>query len=274
MNKPHFDSTAALATCIPDATMLAVPKDTSGVSMAVTRELLLRGARDLHLICVPQSGIQADVLVGAGVVRTIETSAVSLGEFGTGPRFAAAVRENTVRVLDSTCPAVYAALQAGQKGLPFIPLRGLIGSDVMARRSDWKIIDNPFGQDDPIALLPALRPDFALFHASLADRDGNVFIGRERELLTMAQAAKHTLVTVEQIVEGNLLEDDARAGAVIPAIYITGIALAPRGAAPLAYHDHYPQDEVVLARYARMARTKEGFDAFLDEWLENQATAV
>jgi glutaconate CoA-transferase, subunit A len=264
----------SLAGAIPDGSMLAVPKDSSGVAMAATKELIRHGVRDLHLVCVPTSGIQADLLIGAGAVRTIETSAVTLGEFGTGPRFAAAAKRGTVRILDSTCPAVYAALQAGQKGLPFIPLRGLIGSDVMARRTDWKMIDNPFGEDDPIALLPALRPDFALFHACMADAQGNVFIGREREVLLMAQAAKQTLVTVERVAEGNLLEDEARAGAVIPAIYITQIALAARGAAPLSYLESYEQDEAVLSRYARMARTEEGFQTFLHEWLQHDALTV
>ncbi|MSQ60080.1 MAG: CoA synthetase [Betaproteobacteria bacterium] len=261
----------SMARSVPDGAMLAVPKDSSGVAMAATRELIRRGVRDLHLVCVPTSGIQADLLAGAGAVRCIETSAVTLGEYGTGPRFAAAARQGTVHVLDSTCPAIYAALQAGQKGLPFIPLRGLIGSDVMARRADWKTISNPFGEDDPIALLPALRPDFALFHASMADRDGNVFIGREREVLLMAQAAKQTLVTVERMAEGNLLEDEARAGAVIPSIYITQLALAPRGASPLGYLDLYEQDEIMLGRYARMARTEEGFNAFVQEWLRHEA---
>lgn len=266
-----FLSLTELAAAIPDGAQIAVAKDTSGVAMAATRALLRRGVRGLHLIGVPQTGLQTDLLIGAGAVATLETSAVSLGEFGTGPRFAAAMRAGSLRMLDSTCPAIYAALQAGQKGLPFIPLRGLIGSDILARRTDWKVIDNPFGQDDPIALLPALRPDFALFHASMADRDGNVFIGREREVLIMAQAAHQTLVTVERIVESNLLADEARAGAVLPAIYVNGIALAPRGAAPLGYLDFYAQDETFVGAYARQARNQAGFDDMLARWLEAEA---
>lgn len=265
-----FVSVATLADQIPDGAMLAVPKDSSGVAMAATRALIKRGVRNLHLVCVPTGGIQADLLIGSGALRTIETSAVTLGEFGTGPRFAQAVKGDQLRVLDSTCPAVYAALQAGQKGIPFIPLRGLIGSDLLAQRRDWKVIDNPFGEHDPIALLPALRPDVALFHASMADRFGNVFIGREREVLLMAQAAKTTLVTVEKIVEGNLLDDDARAGAVLPAIYVTHIACVHHGAAPLGYLDLYAQDELLLSRYARVARTQEGFQAFVEDWLHSE----
>ena len=115
----------ALAAAVPNGAMLAIPKDASGAAMAATRELVRRKVRDLHLLCVPISGIQADILIGAGCVSTIETSAVSLGEFGTASRFVAALKDNNLRIVDSTCPAIYAALQAGQKGLPFIPLRGL-----------------------------------------------------------------------------------------------------------------------------------------------------
>jgi glutaconate CoA-transferase subunit A len=268
-----FCSLDALATAIPDGCMLAVAKDSSGVAMAATRALIRRGVRNLHLVCVPTGGLQAELLIGAGAVRTLETSAVTLGEVGPAPRFVSALRQGSLRMLDSTCPAVYAALQAGQKGLPFIPLRGLIGSDVLACRADWKVIDNPFATDDPIALLPALRPDVALFHATLADRNGNVFIGREREVLIMAQAAHRALVTVEEITDEDLLADDARAGAVLPAIYVSGIAHAPRGAWPLAFLDRYPPDNAFVARYVAAASTQEGFEAFLREWLGQTAAA-
>lgn len=257
----------SLSSLVPDGAVLAVPKTTAGVAMALTRELVRRNVHDLHLIGVPTSGLQADILIGAGCVRTIETSAVSLGEFGTGPRFAAAVRGRAVDVLDATCPAIYAALQAGIKGVPFIPLRGLIGSDVLARRSDWKVIDNPFADDDPIALLPAIRPDIALFHARKADRQGNVHIGRERELMMMAQAARRTLVTVEEIVADDLMADEATAPGTIASIYVSDIALAPRGAWPLALPDCYGLDAEVLADYAERARTAEGFRHFVRDWL-------
>jgi glutaconate CoA-transferase subunit A len=260
-------SLEALAAAVPEGALLAVAKDASGVAMAATRELVRRGVRGLHLLCVPISGMQADILIGAGCVRTLESSGVSLGEFGAAPRFVAALKERTLRMIDSTCPAIYAALQAGQKGIPFIPLRGLLGTDVLANRDDWKVIDNPFAPGDPIVVLQAKRPDVALFHASLADRFGNVFIGRERELLIMAHAAQRTLVTVEEITDDDLLQDQARAGAVIPSIYVDKVALAPRGAWPLGLVDRYPQDEAQVARYAALARTAEGFADYLNEWL-------
>ena len=166
---------------ITDGCVLAVPREVSGVPMAATRALIRRGIRRLHLIALPTSSLQADLLIGAGCVETIETSAVSLGEFGPAPRFAAAVTSGAIRVKDAICPALHAAFQAAEKGVPFMPLRGLIGSDVLTQRKDWKVVDNPFGNDDPIVLLPAIKPDLALFHAPLADREGNVWIGRDRQ---------------------------------------------------------------------------------------------
>jgi len=262
-----------LAAAVPDGAQLVVPSDNCGVAMAATRELLRRGVSGLHLVCVPTSGLQAEILIGAGAIATLETSAVTLGEFGPAHRFIDALKNARVRMLDATCPAVHAALQAGQKGLPFIPLRGLIGSDLLSSRADWKVIDNPFSPGDPIVLLPAINPDIALFHAPLADRAGNVYIGRWRELLTMAHASKQTFVTVEAISERDLFEDAKLAPGVVPAIYISRIALASQGAWPIGLPGHYGADETAISRYVQSAKTEEGFRRFVDEWLGETTTA-
>src|SRR5262249_52660983 len=192
---------------ITDGCMLAVPRETSGVAMAATRALIRRGVKRLHLVALPTSTLQADLLVGAGAVATLETSAVSLGELGPAPRFTAAVKARTIAMKDATCPAIYAALQAAEKGVPFMPLRGLIGSDLLTHRPEWQVIDNPFGNNDPVVLLPAIKPDVALFHAPMADAHGNIWIGRQRDLVTLAHAAAKTVVTVEEMRAGNLLDD-------------------------------------------------------------------
>src|SRR5207247_5016263 len=199
-----------------------------------------RAGRRLNLIALPTSSLQADLLIGADCVETIETSAVSLGEFGPAPRFTAAVTSGAVRVKDATCPALHAAFQAAEKGVPFMPLRGLLGSDVLAHRKDWKVIGNPFDDDDPIVLLPAIRPDVALFHAPLADREGNVWIGRDRELALMAHAAAKTVVTVEKLHDGNLFDDPSLAAGALGGFYVTTIALAPNGAWPLGLAAEFP----------------------------------
>ena len=263
------DSVDALAARVRDRAMVAVPRDTSGVSMAATAALIRRRVRGLHLVCVPTSGLQADLLIGAGCVATIETSAVTLGEFGLAPRFTAAVKAGTIELKDATCPAIHAGLQAAQKGIPFMPLRGVLGSDLVSHRDDWKVIDNPFAEaaGDPILLLPAIRPDVALFHAPRADRHGNVWIGLQRELMTMAHAARETLVTVEAIVDGDLLASDETAAGTIPSLYISAVAEAEFGARPLAFWDAYPAEAAQISDYARLARSQDGFARYVARYL-------
>jgi glutaconate CoA-transferase subunit A len=253
--------------CIGDGTMLVVPREVSGVPMAATRALIRRGVKRLHLIALPTSSLQADMLIGAGSIETLETSAVSLGEFGPAPRFSAAITGGLIRMKDATCPALHAALQAAEKGVPFMPLRGLIGSDLMKYRDDWKVIDSPFGNDDPIVLLPAIKPDVALFHAPMADRAGNVWIGRQRELATMAHAAAKTVVTVERLHDGNLLDDPMLAAGTLPGFYVEHVAIAERGAWPLPLPDHYAADAEHLALYAKLAASGEGFAEYLDRYV-------
>ena len=220
---------------IADGCMLLIPRESSGVPMEATRALI---RRRLHLVTCPTSTLQADLLIGAGCVEMLETSAVSLNEFGAAPRFIAAVTSGAIRLKDTTCPALHAALQATEKGVPFMPLRGLIGSDVLAHRGDWRTIDNPFGSDDPIVLIPAIKGDVALFHAPMADRDG-----------------KKTILTVETLHDGNLLDDPQLAAGTLAGFYVEAVALAPRGAWPLRLAEHYPTDAAHLAEYARLAVT-------------------
>jgi glutaconate CoA-transferase, subunit A len=265
---------AELVAGIGEGTLLAVPREYSGVAMEATRELLRAGTGGLRLLAVPTSGLQADVLIGAGRVASVEAAAIALGEAGLAPRFGAAMQAGSLAMRDSTCPAIHAALQAAEKGIPFMPLRGILGSDVLARRDDWRVGQNPFAAEpDPIVLLPALHPDVALFHAPRADTEGNVWVGRHRELATMAHAAARTLVTVEEVVDGDFLADPELAPGAIPAIYVTAIAIAPRGAWPLGLAGRYQADPDEIARYAAAARTDEGFARWLEEHLVAGAAA-
>ena len=262
---------------ITDGCLLAIPRESSGVAMAATRALIRRSVKRLALVALPTSSLQADMLIGAGCVETLETSAVSLGEFGLAPRFTAAIVAGTIKMKDATCPALHAAFQASEKGVPFMPLRGLIGSDVLKHRPDWKVVDNPFEDGDetpdPIVLLPAIKPDVALFHAPMADREGNVWIGRQRELVTMAHASEKTIVTVEKIVDGSLLDDKTLAAGTLPGFYVESIAVAERGCWPLPLPEHYAWDAEHLKEYVALAATDEGFAKYLDKYVHERRAA-
>jgi glutaconate CoA-transferase subunit A len=261
----------AVAALVPDGALLALPPDNSLAPSAFARALVRAGTRKLRLLGVPVSGYATDLLIGAGCVASIETSAATLGEAGAAPRFLAALAAHRISVTDATCPAVHTMLQAAEKGVPFLPLRGIIGSDLLQHRPDWKVIDNPFAATarDRIVLLPALAPDFAVFHAPVADADGNVWVGRRRELATIAHAAKRVFVTVERIRSANLLEDERLAPGAISGAYIEAVAVAERGAWPFALLDEYAADPAHIAEYARLARTEDGFRTYLERYVLN-----
>lgn len=266
-------SAESIAAAIPDGALIALPPEYAPCAMEAVRALVRKQARGLRLLAVPQFGFQADLLIGAGCVAEVETAAVTLGELGLAPRFTAAIKAGKIKMRDTTCPAIHAALQASEKGIPYLPLRGLLGTDILARRPDWKVQDNPFGQNDPIACLPAIQPDVALFHAAKADREGNVWIGVRRELMLMSHASKATYVTVEETVDENLLADPVLAPATIPGLYVTGIAEAKRGAWPLGVPHLYGRDNEHLALYADMAKSEEGFADYLNQWVRRRQAA-
>jgi len=271
-----YISADEIASRIPDGALIGVPKEDGGVAMEITRALIRRKARNLRLLTVPVSSIQADMLIGAGCLSEIETSGVSMGEFGYAPNFRNAAQDGSIIVRDATCPAIYAELQASEKGSPFQPLRGILGSDVLAHRTDWKVIDNPFaeGGGDPIVLLPAVRPDVALFHARYGDRYGNVWVGPKRECVLLAHASAQTFVTVEEIWDGNLMEEERMLAGTIPPVYVNAVAHAERGAWPLSLAGCYERDGDHLRDYVAAAKTSKGFNAYLERYVYGEQAAA
>ena len=284
----------SLAARVPDGALLALAPEYSWVPMALIRALIRRRVKDLHLLTVPIGGLAADLLIGAGAVKTLESAAVSLGEAGPAPRFSEAVEGGALDMRDSTCPAIHTALQASEKGVDFMPLGGLVGSDLVDNRDDWKVVDDPLGQGagspaqlgpghhqagpdvrsdqpdplgqggGPVVLLPAIKPDVTVFHSPRADTEGNVWIGRRRELVTMAHAAAATLVTVEAVEDRDFLDDEATAAGTLSGLYVTAIAVAEGGARPLGLTGHYERDTDYIRAYAEEAKTGDGFKRYLD----------
>ena len=148
-----------------------------------------------------------------------------------------------------------------------MPLRGLIGSDILKHRADWKVRENPFADNDPIVHLPALRPDVTLMHAPLADKYGNVWVGVRRELMLMAHASTETFVTAEEITQTNLMDDKKTKAGTIPGLYITALAEAKSGAWPIGIPGGYDADHDHLSQYVNMAKTPEGFQKYLKEFV-------
>jgi glutaconate CoA-transferase subunit A len=262
----------AVAAAIPDGSSVGLPPDYSLVAMAVVRALVRRKAKDLKLIGVPVLGLCADILIGAGCVREVETSAVTLGEAGLAPRFTEAAEKRSLKIVDATCPMIHTGLQATEKGVPFMPLRGVLGSDLVKHHPDWKTIENPYAKGDPILLAKAIVPDVALFHARWADEAGNVWVGRRQELATIAHASKACYVTYEELKPGDMLEDEILAPGCISSVYVTAVAPAPRGAWPLGVPGVYGIDDAHVQKYAQKAKTAAGFGEYLEEFVWNRTS--
>jgi glutaconate CoA-transferase subunit A len=241
-----------------------MPPDYSLPAMEVVRCLIKKKARGLRLLGVPVLGLCADLLIGAGCVDEVETSAVSLGEAGLAPRFSEAVEKNLIRVKDGTCPAIHTGLQATEKGVPFMPIGGILGSDLVGARADWRVSVDPFSEEK-ILLVKAISPDIALFHVRWVDDAGNAWVGRRKELATIAHAAKQTFVTFEEKKAGDMLEDELLAPGVISSVYVSAVAPAKRGAWPLGAPGMYDIDDAHLALYAKAAKTRDGFQRYLEE---------
>jgi len=264
-----------LVSMVESGTQLAIPKDESGPAMAATRALIRHGVRDLHLLCAPVCGLQADLLIGAGCVKTVECGAIVINEIGVGPRFREAVRQGTIELRDSTCPAIHAGLQAGEKGLPFVGIRGLNGSDLLKVRKDWRVMDNPFGNGgDPVVLLPAITPDIFMFHAAWGDRFGNVWIAGRRDLAYVAHASRKTIVTVEEIWDGDLLADEKMGPGSLSSVYVTATSHVPHGCWPLSLQRRYPEDFEHIKEYAALARTDAGFAEYMRKYILTEQVAA
>ncbi len=259
-----------IVDCIFEGAQVALPTDVTGffpgIPIAVIHAIISRKVRNLHIVGLPSLGYAADLLIGAGCVASAECGAFQFhrSDLGMPPRAAAAFAAQSIEFRDATCPALHARFQAGEKRIPFIPLRGMLGSDLLKYRTDWKVIDNPFAADDPIVVLPAIIPDIALIHAPYADAEGNVFLGQRGELKTLAHAAKATYVTVERRVEGNLMADDTMSAAMLSSVYVSGIAVAFGGAAPYGMPNEYLEDSDEFVRYAKAAVTEAGFAEYLE----------
>lgn len=158
-----------------------------------------------------------------------------------------------------------AGLQAGVMGLPFMPVRGIVGTDYPAVRKDFKVIQNPYGEDQ-VALVPPLRPDIALIHSFAADQEGNVLVDSFENEPLLARASRQVYASTEQIVSTGALK--SREGTLIPAPYIEGVILLPGGARPTGCREFYPYEEESLHAYLQAARKKDMFLSYVERLLQ------
>ena len=151
-------------------------------------------------------------------------------------------------------------------GVPYVPVFGLVGSDLLKRRDDMVVAPDPFGSGKVSVVAKAMRPDVAVFHAHKADRHGNVSCGYQSEAVILAEASAHVVVTAEEIVD-RVSEKDGVGGTFIPSILVDAVVHAPYGAHPGGLTGRYAPDAEAMREYVLASRDDASFAAYLDKYV-------
>jgi glutaconate CoA-transferase subunit A len=273
----------AVERFVPDGAQVALGGFTINRNpMALAYAIARRKVRDLHIVC-HSHGQALDVLVGAGCVALVEIAYGGNGRFApTCVRFRRAAERGEIAVEDYTNNQMALRFLAGALGIPFIPTRSglhtdivrLAGFDKELRREHGLPADklivapDPFGTDgDEVVLLPALTPDVALVHAQDVGDDGTVRIeGLQFADLEQAKSARAVVVTCERIVPAARLRENADCNS-LPPFLVDAVVEVPWGAHPTACFRRYDYDPAHLNEYKVIARDDERFAAWLDEWV-------
>jgi glutaconate CoA-transferase, subunit A len=158
-------------------------------------------------------------------------------------------------------------VQAGSMGLPFISVRGLLGSDILRHRPDLLAIENPFNPGEKVIVAQPIRPDVAVLHALKADYWGNAITPGLRDDLMMARAAKWVIVTAEEIIDRKLTPQDGVEGTFLSAIDVDGVVHLSYGAHPCSCGNRYSIDNVHLKLYLEASREEETFRSYLEKYV-------
>jgi glutaconate CoA-transferase subunit A len=234
------------------------------VPVGPVHEIIRQGHRDLVLYGCNLS-ISMDLLVGAGLVRRCESGTGNLERFGTTFCWRRAIESGSIEVEDYSHLAMVSRFLAGEMGVPFMPIKSLLGSDILnhCSRTDFKkfeLIANPWKDDDIVVLVPAVTPDVSIIHVQKADAMGNVIIeGFATHEPEMVRASQHTIVTCEDVLDTDEIRNDPeRTTIAFP--HVSAVVHQPWGAYPTSTYRYYDYDADEIRRYQAAARV--GGDAY------------
>lgn len=255
--------------------------------MAAIYEIIRQGKKNLHLYgCIMGPG--HDLLIGAGCVSAVELGYLGVGRYApTAPCFKRYAEKGRIRFEDYTNYQMALRFLAGAMGIPFIPTKSSLGSDIIEkwgfdkkfRKSDGRIspqklivMKNPFNSsaDEKVVLLPAINPDVSIIHAQKVDTQGNVRIeGLTFADVELAKAARCLIVTCEEIVKGTVLRSQPQLNQ-LPSFFVDAIVKVPKGAHPTQCYNCYDIHTEFLYNLIDASKS----DATLSEFLEQYVYGV
>ncbi|OPY13470.1 MAG: Glutaconate CoA-transferase subunit A [Syntrophus sp. PtaU1.Bin005] len=253
--------------------------------MAAVYTIIRQGIKNLHFY-VHSNGTGIDELIGGGCISRLEIAYGGNGKAATTCiRFRKAVQEGEIQVEDYSNYQMTLRFAAGAMGVPFLPTRSSLGTDIInrwgfseeMRQKDPKIagkklvvVDNPFGSwaDAPrVVLVPAINPDVTILHVQKADYQGTCrILGLTYADIEQAKASRHVIVTCEELVEPGELRENPGLNQ-IPFIHVSAVCHVPYGAYPTAVYRCYDYDPDYLIAYAKAARDERLFRTYQDQFI-------
>jgi glutaconate CoA-transferase subunit A len=239
-------------------------------TMAFSREVIRQGIKNLTISqCV--GAMDADMLVGAGAVMRLIYGGGSLDRFGRLNCVNRGIEEGTLAAEEYSSLSVAFRYLAGSLGIPFMPIRSLRGSDLMAQLkeksgSNLANITDPFtGEDWPV--LRPLLPDVAVVQVQVADQEGNAWImGPRWDNSEQVRASKRTIVIAERIVTDETIRQNPER-TMIPGLFVSHVVELPFAAHPTSVYRVYDYDAEQIQAYVEATRTPESFRVYLDQYV-------
>lgn len=238
---------------------------------ALSLEMVRQELRDLTTIGYAMMSI--DVLVGAGCVDTMIGSVNSFEpKFGQPPNVIRALADDELEIEAESGNVSASRLMAGANGIPFVPTRSLVGSDMLPDLEDAGVVtmcEDPFSGDQ-VTLVKAMNPDYAIIHATRADPDGNVQFNAPSAFMEEAvYAADAVIASVEEIVTQETIRRTPEA-TLVPSHKVEHLVEAPLGAFPTSLYKYYDHDEDHIETYTELSQTEDGYEEYLDTFVRGR----
>ena len=263
----------AVRQFVADGALVGMGGQSIGRSaMCIYHEMIRQKKKDLTLVGCNLS-IPMDMMVGLGLVRRTECGTGNLERFGTTHCWRKAVEQGKLVNEDYSHLAMVSRFLGGEMGLPFMAIRSLLGSDILAKKcastgKKYEIIDNPWNPGEKVVLLPSLNPDVSIIHAQKADETGNLiiegFLAHEPE---MTRASKAVIVSCEEVVSSDEIRQYPER-TTIPYVYVSAVVHQPWGAHPTSVYRCYAHDGEHIREYQKAGR--EGgvaFEAYTEKYI-------
>ena len=241
--------------------------------MAAVHEIIRQGIVDLT-VTRSNAADDFDMMIGAGTVKRFIATFLSLGLYGLARCYRRSIEKgipHKIEVEEYTNLSLPLMLQAGAMGMPFVPVKDMVGTDLLNVKSfmgdnKYKVIESPF-DGSPVLLVPALNPDVGIIHVQQADEEGNAQIwGIGGDCQLGANASKKVIVSCERIVSREVIGRDP-SRTIVPSFKVCAVVNEPYGAHPGYTPGFYDQDFSYGYLYQQASNTVEGFETFLKEWV-------